>query len=211
VPGVNNHLWGIDNVFSANHAKGGLAAAVLLALGAVSTAQAVDFGDMMNPGKWFGGNKGRDAGPYGPDMPPPGYGYDAPPYGYGGGAPYGYGAPAYGAPGAGYGAPAYGVPPAGAYGQQVPAAPGYAQPAGPGYAQPPAAAPSPSADSEARIRALERRIQELESAQRGSQQPMGAGPMPYQQMPQYRSGPQSGMSGMSGMPGSGAFRPMDRQ
>ena len=207
-------------MFSGNHAKGRLAAAVLFALGAVSTAQAVDFGDMMNPGKWFGGSKDRDIPPYGPEMPPPGYGYDAPPYGFGGAGPYGYGAPAYGppaggapgVPGAGYGAPAYGAPPPAAYGQQMPPpVPGYAQPPGPGYGQAPVA-PSPSGGgSDARIRELERRIQELESAQRGSQPPRGAGSMPYQQMPQYRSGPRSGMSGMSGMPGTGGFRPMDQQ
>lgn len=202
------------------HAKGRVAAALLLALGAVSSAHAVNFGDMMNPGKWFGGSKDRDIGPYGPEVPPPGYGYDVPPPGYGGGAPYGYGSPAYGGPGAGYGVPAYGVPPAGAYGQPMPAAPGYGQPAGPGYGQAPAAAPPTGADAEARIRQLERRIQELERAQGGPQQAPGAGYMPYQSRPQYPTGPQSGMSGMSGMPGTpgmsgmsgmpgtGPFRPL---
>jgi hypothetical protein len=66
-------------------------------------AQAADFGDFMNPGKWFGGgNNDRDYyGPYGY----PGYGYGYPGYGYG----YpGYGYPGYGYPGYGYGYPGYG-------------------------------------------------------------------------------------------------------
>jgi len=70
--------------------------------------RALDFGNMMNPGQWFGGDRDDDywddgrygygAPPYGP--PPPLYGYGAPgmapPYGYGP-APMGA-APGYGAP-----------------------------------------------------------------------------------------------------------------
>jgi hypothetical protein len=84
---------------------------------AVPVAQAVNFGDMFNPGRWFGNNDddwydryGR--GPYGGYGPYGGWGgpYGYAPYGGGWGAPYGYG---YGAPyGYGYGAP---------YVQQAPA------------------------------------------------------------------------------------------
>ena len=67
-----------------------------------------DMGKMMNPSKWFGGN--RDRGDYNDRYRGgPGYGYGAPGYGYG--APgYGYGAPSYGygAPGYRQGAPSYG-------------------------------------------------------------------------------------------------------
>ena len=76
---------------------------------------AFDMGKMMNPSKWFGGN--RDRGDYyGDRWGGPGYGYGGPGYGYGapgygyGGPGYGYGAPSYGygGPGYGYGAPGYG-------------------------------------------------------------------------------------------------------
>ncbi len=74
---------------------------------------AFDMGKMMNPSKWFGGN--RDRGDYygdrrgGYGYGAPGYGYGGPGYGYGGPG-YGYGAPGYGygGPGYGYGAPGYG-------------------------------------------------------------------------------------------------------
>jgi hypothetical protein len=70
-----------------------------------TTAPAANFGDWMNPGKWFGGGdrdrdyygRGYGYGPYGY----PGYGY--PGWGYGG-----YGYPGYGYPGYGYGP--YGYP-----------------------------------------------------------------------------------------------------
>lgn len=95
----------------------------------VGVAVAFDFGNMMNPSKWMGGNRDRDRyedGPWGP----PGYGV-GPGYGYGGPGGYGYG-PGYGAPGI-YG-PGYGGGPAG-FG------PGYGAPGpygvpggyGPGY------------------------------------------------------------------------------
>ena len=95
--------------------------AALLTLACASLAyapagMAKGFMDMMNPGKWMGGNDRYDddyyydrgygyGGPYGY----PGYGYGGPGYGYGGPG-YGYGAPGYGygAPGYGYGAPGYG-------------------------------------------------------------------------------------------------------
>jgi hypothetical protein len=98
-------------------------------------AAAFDFGNMMNPSRWFGG--GRDYhddyydGPWGPGYGPgPGY-YGAPPV---------YGAPGYAPPA--YGAPAY----------------GYAQPA---YSAP---ASTDTASTE-EIRKLKRRIEELEQEQ----------------------------------------------
>jgi hypothetical protein len=90
-----------------------VASSLLLA----GTAHAFDMGNMMNPSKWMGGNKGSDRyddygggpGGYGGG---PGYG-GAPGYGYGGAPGYGAvsgetGVPAYG------GAPGYGAPPANA-------------------------------------------------------------------------------------------------
>jgi hypothetical protein len=92
-------------------------AALTVGLGSLvtgQTAQAINFGDMMNPGKWFGGGDRdryyddyRYGGPYGRWGGP--YGYGGPygwggPYGYGGG-PYGYG----GSPWGGWGGyPGYG-------------------------------------------------------------------------------------------------------
>jgi hypothetical protein len=93
-------------------------------LTAGGAACAVNFGDMMNPSKWMGGNKDRDYDGYGPGYGygGPGYGYGGPGYGYGGPG-YGYGGPGYGygGPGYGYGGPGYG------YG-----GPGYGY-GGPGY------------------------------------------------------------------------------
>jgi hypothetical protein len=68
--------------------------AVALGLGSmflVTSAQAMDFGNMMNPSKWMGGgNNNRNYGG--------GPGYGGPGYGYGG--PGGYrGGPGYGGPG----------------------------------------------------------------------------------------------------------------
>ena len=126
--------------------------ALLGALGLVSAAsvEAINFGDMMNPGKWMGGNKDRHEGP------PPGYGYQ-PPYGpqggYYGGQPgpgYGGGYPGGDRPGGGY--PAMGQGP---YQQGYGVAPGYAAPgAGPGGVS--------GIPPEERIRQLEQRIQQLE-------------------------------------------------
>jgi CubicO group peptidase (beta-lactamase class C family) len=67
----------------------------LMALTALATgmnvAQAFDFGDMMNPSDWFGGNHHDrdyyDRGYYGGYGP---YGWGGGPYGWGGG-PYGWG------------------------------------------------------------------------------------------------------------------------
>ena len=63
-------------------------------------AQAFNMGNMMNPSRWFGGNRGYDRyDDYGP-----GYGGYGP--GYGGG----YGYPGYGVPATGYVAPTYSTP-----------------------------------------------------------------------------------------------------
>jgi len=94
----------------------GYSALLVLGCGSLTfeqSAHATGFGDFMNPGKWFGGNRNRGYdddyyydryryGGYGP-----GYGYGGP-YGYGGG----YGS--YGGYGGGYGPyggwPGYGAP-----------------------------------------------------------------------------------------------------
>jgi hypothetical protein len=147
---------------------------------------AFNFGNMMNPSRWMGGDGDRydegyddyPGGPYGA----PGFGYP-----YGGYAP-GYGAPGYGAPG--YGAPGYG-PPAPGYG--APAYPS-APVAAPGAAPAPAATPAPGSapvDS-AEVQALKRRVEELEAAQ---QQQRSAPP----------PAPPSG-----DWPSAPAFRPMNQ-
>jgi hypothetical protein len=121
-----------------------LALAALLAL--APAAHAVNFGDMFNPGRWFGGGNDDDYyydGPYGP--------YGPGPYG-----PYGYGAPGYGP----YGAPGYAP-----YG--YPAAPQYAAPQAPAPQAPAPATSGTTTDSakDAEIEALKRRIEQLESRQ----------------------------------------------
>ena len=83
-----------------------VASSLLLA----GTAHAFDMGNMMNPSKWMGGNKGSDR--YDDYGGGPG-GYGGGPGGYGGAPGYGAvsgetGVPAYG------GAPGYGAPPANA-------------------------------------------------------------------------------------------------
>lgn len=157
----------------------GLVSALMLA----PAVQAIGFGDMFNPGRWFGGGDDDyyyDEGPYGP----PG------PYG-----PYGgpYGAPGYGAP---YGAPGYGAP-YGGTGYGYPTAPGYAAP---GYSAP--AAPSSSSapatesrsDKDREIEALKRRIEQLESRQAAPPPPPASAPS----------------NGGDGWPSAPAFRPMDQ-
>ena len=110
-------------------------------------SQAFNFGEMMNPGKWMGGNDRYDDdwngdGPYG------GGPYGGGPYGYGGPGPYG--APGYGP----YGAPGYGVP-------------RYYR--APGRLPAPARSTAPSSSSQntksAEIESLKRRIEELEEKQ----------------------------------------------
>ncbi len=81
----------------------------------VGSADAMNFGDMMNPSKWMGGNSNRDRyddGYYGGGPGWGGYpGYGYPGYGYGGYPGYGYPGYGYGGyPGYGYGGgyPGYG-------------------------------------------------------------------------------------------------------
>jgi hypothetical protein len=157
------------------------ALALAAAMTAASTAQAVNFGDMFNPGRWFGGGNDDDYyyddGPWGP--------YGPGPYGYGGN-PYG----PYGAPGYGYGAAPYGYAPGMAPG----VAPGYAAPAAPAAAAAPtAAAPSSTDAKDQEIEALKRRIEQLESRQSAP---------PPQQAPGQRA-PEN-------WPSAPAFRPMDQ-
>ena len=173
-------------------------------------AQAFNFGDMMNPGKWMGGNKyddedyyyDRDYGPYGP--PPGGYGY--PPYGAPYGAPYGgsYGAPGYGPYRAPYGAaPAFSAP-------AQPVAPAASAPvtAPPAVATPAPAAPAARDAKSQEIEALKRRIDELEARQ--------APPPPsYPPLPLSERGTSPGNPATSGI-GAGtalpppSFRPLDK-
>ena len=138
--------------------KTAIALSALIAAGIGSmtlstTAGASGFGpmNMMNPSKWFGGNKNRRYDDY---YDGPGYGGGYPPPGYG----YGYGGPGYGGPG--YGAP-------------------YGAPLQPGYTAPPAATAPDASDSGSaeRIKELEERIRQLESSQRQPpMQPQGFGP-----------------------------------
>jgi hypothetical protein len=84
-----------------------LSAAAALAMG-MNAAQAFNFGNMMNPGKWFGDDDHHDRyyryGGYGP------YGWGGGPYGWGGG-PYGWGGGPYGWGGGPYGWGGYGGQP----------------------------------------------------------------------------------------------------
>jgi hypothetical protein len=162
-------------------------------------AQAFNFGDMMSPGKWMGGNKyddedyyDRDYGPYGP--PPGAYGY--PPYRA---APYGgsYGAPGYGAP---YPAP-YGAAPA----WTAPAQPVAPAASAPVTAPPAVAAPAARDAKSQEIEALKRRIDELEARQ--APPPPAYPPLP----PTERgTGPAtSGIGAGTALPPP-SFRPLDK-
>jgi hypothetical protein len=139
-PADGGHSTVANNLRSVTSALA-LAAATL----AASTAHAVNFGDMFNPGRWFGGGDDDyyyEEGPWGPYGPGP-YGYGAPGYG------------PYGAPGYGYGGVPYGYAPGVAPG----VAPGYAAPAAP-------AAPAATSDAkDQEIEALKRRIEQLETRQ----------------------------------------------
>jgi hypothetical protein len=85
-----------------------VAALCMADLAVTNVAQAFDFGNMMNPSRWFGGDHDRYdrydrygyGGPYGWGGGP--YGYGGGPYGWGGG-PYGYGGGPYGWGGGPYG------------------------------------------------------------------------------------------------------------
>ncbi len=136
--------------------------ATLASIGVVGAAlayspisQAINFGDMMNPGKWMGGGNGdRYDDDYGP--------YGGGPYGGGpwGGGPYGggpWGGPYGGGPWGGYGPygglPRYAAPPA---------------PAAVAPKAPQAKSSSSSSSSnvrDAQIDALKRRLDQLEAKQ----------------------------------------------
>jgi hypothetical protein len=113
-------------------------------------SHAFNFGNMMNPSRWMGGDRDR-YDDYGYDGYPGGP-YGAPGFGY----PYGGYAPGYGAPG--YAAPGYGAPMPG-YAPAYPSAPA----AAPGAMPAPAAGTAPVDSAE--VQALKRRVEELEAAQ----------------------------------------------
>ncbi len=129
---------------TAHPVRKSITLAALLAI-ATPAAQAVGFGDMFSPGRWFGGDDDNyydNDGPWGPYGPGP---YGAPGYAPYGGYGYGpYSAPGYPVPGQGYGAPGYAAPAASTAGK---------------------AAPSNDSDSakDREIEALKRRIEQLES------------------------------------------------
>ena len=156
------------------------ALALTVMMAAAPTVYAAGFGDMFNPGRWFGGNNDDDYyydGPYGAYGPGP---YGAPGYGAYGAPGYGaYGAPGYGA----YGAPGYGAYGAMPYGNAPGAAPGYAAPS----VVAPAAGGVDAKDQE--IEALKRRIEQLETARQSAP-------------------PSTGAAG--GWPSAPAFRPADQ-
>jgi hypothetical protein len=150
--------------------------AVAAGLLVAGQAQAFNFGNIMNPSRWFGGNRGYDRYD---DYYGPGYGGYGPGYGGYGPGYGGYGYPGYGG---GYGYPGYG-----GYGY-----PGYGVPAT-GYAAPTYSTPQTDSSAEAEeIERLKERVKELE---RGTGQPAapsyeGSGSY-YPSQPAYGSG-QSG-------------------
>jgi hypothetical protein len=156
-----------------------IAAGMLIA----GQAQAFNMGNIMNPSRWFGGNRGYDRyDDYGP-----GYGGYGPGYGGYGPGYGGYGYPGYGG---GYGYPGYG----GGYGY-----PGYGVPAT-GYAAPAPAAPTystPQTDSSAEAEEIQRLKERVKELERGATQPpstyddYGKGGAYYPSQPGYGSG-QSG-------------------
>ena len=82
--------------------------AVAAGLLVAGQAQAFNFGNIMNPSRWFGGNRGYDRYD---DYYGPGYGGYGPGYGgYGYPGYGGYGYPGYGVPATGYAAPTYSTP-----------------------------------------------------------------------------------------------------
>lgn len=179
-----------------------LAAASATLLLQAPAALAINFGDMMSPGRWMGGNNNDDDyydyRGYGPYVPPPGA-YGVPPYG----APYGaYGATPYGgAYGAPYGAPSAWAPPA----NPAPA-PAPSQVTTP----PPAARTAPATPNTKsnEIDALKRRIEELEA--RKAPPPTYA-PPPAGADRGAKSSPATGLSNPSAPAASApTFRPMDK-
>jgi hypothetical protein len=126
------------------------ATAVIMAYTPVS--QAFNFGNMMNPNRWFGGDRDRYDDRY--EDPYWGGPYGAAPYGGG----YGYPG-VYGAPYMPYSVPGFGAPPAG-YGA-VPA---------PAPTTTPVPSTQPKVDP-GEVEALKRRIEELESRQQDQPRP----------------------------------------
>jgi hypothetical protein len=192
------------NAMQSNKIKhGGILVAVSLLV--ADPAFAMDFGNVMNPTKWFGGNRDRYDDDYYDEGP--GYGGYPPPGGYGGpyGAP-GFGYPGYGAPGyGGYGAPGYGAPGVGAPGYGYPGV----GPGVPGYTAPAYSAPESSSGSDSlEVERLKRRIRELEeqtrqssesaSGQYGYQQPPMPTPAPYGGAQQGYAPPPAGGYGSEG-------------
>jgi hypothetical protein len=159
-----------------NKARSSTAAVAIVGILFAGPAQAFNFGNMMNPSRWFGGRNNSDRY-YDDYYGDPGY-YGGGP-GYYGGDPGYYGAPGYygGTPGygvaPGYGAdPAYGGTPG--YGSES----GYASPSGygttPGYSMDPGYGGTPgygapasgSASDKAEIERLKARIRKLEEGDR---------------------------------------------
>ena len=182
-----------------------LAAASATLLLQAPAALAINFGDMMSPGRWMGGNNDDDDyydyRGYGPNVPPPGV-YGAPPYA----APYGaYGPTPYGGA---YGAP-YGAPPAWAPSAAPAPAPSPVTTPPPAARAAPAAPAAPNAKSN-EIEALKRRIEELEG--RKAPPPAYAPPPPPPGADRgAKPSPATGMGGPS-VPAASAptFRPMDK-
>ncbi|AHE97581.1 hypothetical protein [Thioalkalivibrio paradoxus] len=159
--------------------RSGMLVLAILGMAVMAPAQAINFGDMMSPGRWFSGQD-RDYG-YGDPYGGPGYGqpyaqpYGHQPYGQPGGyRPYGqpglyqpYGQP--GLPMEGVSPYGYGTPPAGLPHDYRGMDPGFGYPGL--YGDPGMGLPGeyrdPWADDAAqqRIRALEQRIEELERRQ----------------------------------------------
>ncbi|MFW5724337.1 MAG: hypothetical protein ACOCWF_07230 [Halochromatium sp.] len=158
---------------------------------AAPAVQATGFGDMFNPGRWFGGDDNDryyDEGPWGPYGPGA---YGVPGYGPYGGYGYGpYGAPGYGHQAPAYGAPGYGAPPS----QTAPAQPTPGAGSGSGSGS---GSDSGENAKDREIEALKRRIEQLES----------------RNAPQGRPQPPEGRRGgdnEEGWPPAPAFRPMDQ-
>ena len=146
---------------------GTLLIAGIASVGMISSVQAIDMGNMMNPSKWMGGKNNNNNDNYRDDRdygygPPPGQGYPRPP---------GQGYQNYPPP-QGQGYQSYPPP----QGQGYPPPPGY------GYGAPAAQAAPVGQDDAARIRELEERIRRLEATQPAPRPSPSAPPSfaPYQ-------------------------------
>lgn len=134
---------------------GTLLIAGIASVGMISSVQAIDMGNMMNPSKWMGGKNNNNNDNYRDDRnygygPPPGQGYqNYPAQGQGYPPPQGQGYQNYPPQGQGY--------------QNYPPPP--PPPQGYGYGAPAAQAAPVGQDDAARIRELEERIRRLEATQ----------------------------------------------